>query len=182
MTPNPVPVTVKRVPPALAPVDGVTLKKAGVKVMDFIPLMPAGKPVAVTTWMFVELLSFMFVILNTTELAVAENVVCLNPSTKRLIPEVSPSVKPVPASVAVANPFVLSSPAVSVVTDSCGTVNWKLQEVASLQLASNDAARNTRTYTVATSFAVKPVALTRQMSWVFVAVKMSQYESPTFTA
>lgn len=47
MTPKPLPVTVSRVPPVLAPVFGVTLKKAGVKVIVFIALAFPGKPAAI---------------------------------------------------------------------------------------------------------------------------------------
>jgi hypothetical protein len=47
LTPKPLPVTVSKVPPMLAPVFGVTPKKAGVKVIVLIALEFPGKPAAV---------------------------------------------------------------------------------------------------------------------------------------
>jgi len=75
-TPKPVPVTVSNVPPALAPVFGDTLKNAGANVMVLIELAPAGKPDGVRILMSDDVLSFIFVILNTTDKLSTEKVVC----------------------------------------------------------------------------------------------------------
>ena len=101
----------------------------------------------------------MFMIRKMTVDEPTEYVVCWKPSIVRLTLVLSPAMNPLPERVAVAKPFAVSRPAAKDVTLVVGTIYLNLQDVASLHLASKDAARKTITSTVEISFAVRPVAL-----------------------
>jgi len=88
---------------------------------------------------------------------------------------VSEAVNPLPASVNLRVFVAASKFGVRDVTVAAGTLNSNLQVSSPMQVASKDAAKVTTTsIPVATYSAVYPVALILQVSFVVVAVRMSQ--------
>ena len=103
-----------------------------------------------------------------------ETVVYFNPSTYRLTLEMSPVLNPVPTAVTRKVFDAGSNAGVKAVKEATGATKLKVQSFAG-QVALDEAANVTeRGLFCAISLEVKPVDLILQVSWVVVAVKISQ--------